>query len=298
MRIANSSGVRTPRPALLALPALHASHAAIGFHASISQHVEEKPRRKKMLRKINSALAVLAILALANSSFATSYNTVDVSTGVNVGAVPNVLYSTTPGTRDDYWMVRSTPVGAQPPNTKAWIVTLGTGWNSIPGTLPIFGNTNNAGTSEYERCFCLQSTEKALLTLTLRADNKANLFLNSYYNPVMQALVNNTFNPAVPAVQFTYTAQNGLKVGRNCMRVRVNNEGGPTGFALKATVNGFGALDTADQPCCRQGAAVFSEALKGSPVELDPAPSKENVDPRPRGERPMVRDVPTERPRR
>ena len=252
-----------------------------------------------MSRKINPVLAVLVLLAVANSSFATSYNTVDISTGVNVGAVPNVMYPTTPGTRDDFWMVRSTPAGALPPNTKAWIMFMAGGWNSIPGTLPIFGNTNNVGTSEYERCFCLQSIEKALLTLTLRADNKANLFLNSYFgNPVVQTLVNNTFNPAVPAIQFTYTAQNGLKVGRNCIRVRVNNEGGPTGFALKATLNGFGALDTADQPCCRQGAAVFTEALRVRPGEFESAPTRENIELSPAPVRPAVRDIPNERPLR
>jgi hypothetical protein len=252
-----------------------------------------------MSRKMNSALAILAMLIMMQTSFASSYNTVDVSTGVNVGVVPNVLYPTTPGTRDDFWMVRSTPAGALPPNTKAWIMFLAGGWNSIPGTLPIYGNNNNVGTSEYERCFCLQSTEKALLTLTMRADNKANLFLNSYFaNPIMQALVNNTFNPAVPAVQFTYTAQNGLKVGKNCIRVRVNNEGGPTGFALKATLNGFGALDTADQPCCRQGAAVFSEAMRARPLELDPVPARERADPRPDMEKPPIPDIQRERPRR
>lgn len=252
-----------------------------------------------MLRKLNSVLAVLLILTFANSSFATSYNTVDVSTGVNVGVVPNMLYPPTAGTRDDFWFVRSTPAGAQPPNTKAWINFIAGGWNSIPGTLPIFGNNNNVGTSEYERCFCLQSTEKALLTLTLRADNKANLFLNSYFgNPVVQTLTNNTFNSAVPAIQFTYTAENGLKVGRNCIRVRVNNEGGPTGFALKATVNGFNALDTADQPCCRQGAPVFTEALRVRPNEFETSPARENIEPGQRVVRPVVRDPPTERPRR
>ncbi|HZH32433.1 MAG TPA: hypothetical protein VEY11_16835 [Pyrinomonadaceae bacterium] len=251
-----------------------------------------------MLRKMNSVLAILAMLTLANSSLASSYNTVDVSTGVNVGVVGNPLYPTTTGTRDDYWMVRSTPQGAQPPNTKAWIIFLGA-WNAIPGTRPIYGNNNNVGTSEYERCFCLQSTEKAILNLTMRADNKANLFINSYFNPAMQAVVNNTFNTnSVPAVQFTYTAQNGLKVGRNCIRARINNEGGPTGFALKATLQGYGALDTADQPCCRQGAPVFTEPMRARPVELDPTPSREGADPRPDGVRPPIRDIPGGRSRR
>jgi hypothetical protein len=225
-----------------------------------------------MLRKMNLIVALLAIFAFANSSFASVYQTVDISTGINVGAIGNPPYPA--NGRDDYWRVRSVP-GTSPYTSpiQSWIILLGTGWNTIPGTQPIFGNNNNVGTSEYERCFCLQSLEKAQLSLTMRADNKANLFLNSYFaNPIMQALVNNTFASSVPPVQRTYTAQSGLKVGKNCIRVRVNNEGGPTGFALKATVQGFGVQDTAQEPCCRQGAVVFSEALKAPASNLDPKP--------------------------
>jgi hypothetical protein len=221
-----------------------------------------------MLRKMNLVVVLLAIFAFANSSFASTYQTVDISTGINVGAIGNPPYP--PNGRDDYWRVRSVPGIPYSSPIQSWIILLGTGWNTIPGTQPIFGNNNNVGTSEYERCFCLQSLEKAQLTLTMRADNKANLFLNSYFaNPIMQALVSNTFANSVPPVQRTYTAQSGLKVGKNCIRVRVNNEGGPTGFALKASVQGFGVQDTAEEPCCRPGAVVFSEALK-APANLDP----------------------------
>lgn len=228
-----------------------------------------------MLRKVNLVVALLVTFAFANSTFASVYQTVDISTGVNVGAVGNPLYS--PGQRDDYWRVRSVPGNTFSLSIQSWIVTMGTGWNTIAGTQPIFGNNNSVGTSEYERCFCLQSIEKAQLTLTMRADNKANLFLNSYFaNPIMQALVNNTFGSNVPPVQYTYTAQNGLKVGKNCIRVRVNNESGPTGFALKATLQGFGAQDTAEEACCRQGSPVFAEALRtrGAESDLDPKPDK------------------------
>lgn len=220
-----------------------------------------------MFRKMNFVVALLAVFAFANSSFGSTYQTVDISTGVDVGTPGNPFFTT----RDNYWIVRSVLGSALPPNTPSWIVNLGTGWNTIAGTRPIFGNNTGVGTSEYERCFCLQSLERAQLTLTMRADNKANLFLNSYFaNPIMQALVNNTFANSVPAVQRTYTAQTGLQVGKNCIRVRVNNEGGPTGFALKATVQGFGVQDTAQEPCCRQGSPVFSEALKAAPGNLDP----------------------------
>jgi hypothetical protein len=224
-----------------------------------------------MFRKMNLVVALLAIFAFANSSFASVYQAVDISTGINVGAPGNPPYPA--NGRDDYWRVRSVPGNTYTSPIQAWIILLGTGWNTIPGTQPIFGNNTGIGTSEYERCFCLQSLEKAQLSLIMRADNKANLFLNSYFaNPIMQALVNNTFSSSVPAVQRTYTAQDGLKVGKNCIRVRVNNEGGPTGFALKATVQGFGVQDTATEPCCRQGSPVFSEALKAPAGNLDPKP--------------------------
>jgi len=217
-----------------------------------------------MSRKINFIVALLTIFVFANSSFASVSTTVDLSTGVNVGALGNPLYPI--GGRDDYWIVRSVLGNPLPPNTSSWITSFGSGWNTIPGTRPIFGNNNNVGTSEYERCFCLESTAKASLTLTMRADNKANLFLNSYFaNPIVQALVNNTFNNNIPAVQFTYTAQNGLKVGKNCIRVRVNNESGPTGFALKATLQGFGVHDTYQESCCNVGGPVFSEAFREAP---------------------------------
>jgi hypothetical protein len=224
-----------------------------------------------MFRKVNLILALLVTFAFANSSFASVYQTVDISTGVNVGLPNNPFFTV----RDDYWRVRSVPGTNYSASIQSWIISMGPGWNSIAGTQPIFGNNNNVGTSEYERCFCLQSTDNARLTLTMRADNKANLFLNSYFaNPIMQALVNNTFASTVPPVQYTYTAQNGLKVGKNCIRVRVNNEGGPTGFALKATLQGFGAQDTAQEACCTQGGPVFSEALRGTAADLDPNPDK------------------------
>lgn len=222
-----------------------------------------------MLRKMNLLVALVAVFAFASSSFASTFQTVDISTGIDVGTPGNPFFTV----RDNYWIVRSVVGNAMPPNTPSWIVSLGPGWNSIPGTKPIFGNNNSVGTSEYERCFCLESLEKAQLSLTMRADNKANLFLNSYFaNPIMQALVNNTFANSVAPVQYTYNPQNGLKLGKNCIRVRVNNEGGPTGFALKATLQGYGVHDTIAEGCCRQGSPVFPEALRSRPAELDPKP--------------------------
>lgn len=226
-----------------------------------------------MFRKLNLTIALLSILCFANSAFASVYQTVDLSTGVNVGAIGNPLYPV--GGRDDYWIVRSVLSVPSPPNTPSWITSMPLGWNTIPGTRPIFGNNDNRGTSEYERCFCLQSIEKAVLTVTMRADNHANLYLNKYFgNPTLQTNSNNTFSNSIQPAQFTYTAQNGLKVGLNCLRVRVNNEGGPTGFAVKATLQGFGAQDNALEGCCRRSAPVFTEPLRVLPLETNPQRNK------------------------
>ena len=228
-----------------------------------------------MLRRTHLALALLATLALAHTGLASAYQTVDISTGINVGLPGNPPYPSSGG-RDDYWRVRTVPGTSYLPATeRGWIVTQFAGWNALAGTLPIFGNNVQVGTSEYERCFCLQTPEKAQLAIQMRADNKANLFLNSYFaNPVVQALANNTFAANVAPVQYTYTAQTGLKAGLNCIRVRVNNEGGPTGLALKATLQGFGAQDAAQEGgCCRQGGGVFTEAFRQQQgADLDPRP--------------------------
>lgn len=214
------------------------------------------------MKKMKIIVTILVVMMLANSAFASV--TLDMSTGVNVGAVGNPLYAT-PTTKDDNWTVRSILGTNQPPNTKSTLMYGMGAWNSIPGTLPIWANSNATGTSEYERCFCISNLEGAKLDVTLRADNKANLFLNSYFgNPILQTLTNDTFNTAKPAAITQYTAQNGLKVGKNCLRVRVNNEGGPTGFALKAVAQVAAGQDTYrdGNPCCQQGSPVFAEQFK------------------------------------
>lgn len=217
-----------------------------------------------MKKMLNFITLVLFLLVFTNLSFASV--TLDLSTGVNVGQLGNPLYPMTVGQRDDYWFVRSLPGNiAQPPNTKAWMRTgMGTAWNNIAGTRPIFGNNENVGTTEYERCFCISNLEGAKLDLQLRADNTANLFINQYFiNPIMQTPNNSTFSSAQQPVTKQYTAQTGLKVGKNCIRVRVNNEGGPAGFALKATLQAVSGQDTfQENGCCQQGAPVFSAAFK------------------------------------
>jgi len=219
------------------------------------------------MKKILNLMTITAVLLLfANLSFASV--TLDLSTGVNVGQVGNPLYPLVTGQRDDYWFINSLPGGATlPSDRRAWMrAGMGTSWNNIPGTRPIFGNNENSGTTEYERCFCISNLEGAKLDLQLRADNLANVFVNQYFGvmPIMTTPNDSTFSSAKPTVNQQYTAQTGLKVGKNCIRVRVNNISGPSGFALKATLQAAAAQDIyrENNACCQQGAPVFSAAFK------------------------------------
>ncbi len=54
-----------------------------------------------MLRKANLVVAMLIILAFANASLASVYQTVDISTGIDVGTSGNPFFTT----RDTYWTV-------------------------------------------------------------------------------------------------------------------------------------------------------------------------------------------------
>ena len=215
-----------------------------------------------MFRKLSLIFVGIVVFAFATTTFASA--PLDLSTGVNVGAVGNPLFPTSAGTRDSYWFVLSTPAGAASANTQAWIKGGMGQWNFIQGTLPIFANDQSAGISEYERCFCLTDMVDAKLDLTMRADNVATLYLNSYYNPVVQSASNDTFNTAKPTTQFQYTSGNGLKLGKNCLRVRLNNEGGITAFALKATLQARSAYDFFDErsACCSKKEEVFTRPLR------------------------------------
>ena len=215
-----------------------------------------------MFRKLNLIFVGIVVFAFATTTFASVQ--LNLSTGVNVGAVGNPLFSTSVGTRDDYWFVLSTPAGAASANTNAWIKGGMGQWNFIQGTLPIYANSESAGWYEYERCFCISDVTGATLDVVMRADNKATLYLNNYYGTPLNTLTNDTFNTAKPAATSQYTSANGLKLGKNCIRVRVNNEGSITAFALLAILSSKSAFDTFDErnTCCSKKEEVFTRPLR------------------------------------
>src|SRR5215216_387005 len=98
---------------------------------STQVRVQSVPQKERpMFRKMNLIIPLLTIFAFANSGFASVSQTVDLSTGVNVGAIGNPLYPI--NGRDDYWTVRSVLNIPLSPNTPSWITVPFSGWNTIP----------------------------------------------------------------------------------------------------------------------------------------------------------------------
>jgi hypothetical protein len=193
---------------------------------------------------------IITLLLLANITFANPsvLQTVNISTGIDVSQPNNSVYPA--NTFDGFWNIISGP-GVSPGQAKT---VANTAWKVIPNTSYIFAGTNNSGTYEFERCFCLQNPEKASLSLQLRADNKAKVFLNTYSPILTTGTSNDTFRTPRP-VEANITQ--GFYAGRNCIRVQLENESGPTGFDLNAVLQGFGAQDSAPKECCRATKRLF-----------------------------------------
>lgn len=196
--------------------------------------------------------SILCILLLANMTFA---GTVDINTGLDLTNSPATL----PIGPDPFWRVVATPTNASM-NVPSTILATVSGWfPPQAGSQWIYAGTNAAGRFIYERCFCLKNPDKTSMTLSLRADNRATVYLNDYTNNVLQTVADYSFSSKGPNAS---TATKPFIPGKNCIRVVVQNDGGPTGMNLVGSVTGPGAQETADD-CCRATKRLFTSALPG-----------------------------------
>lgn len=131
------------------------------------------------------------------------------------------------------WRVVSVPQGASVPSGGLPVAvaqphplwqTAGTGpWVSA-STAP--DGTDEPGWYEYELHFCLcPGFSNARLTLELRVDDGYELWLNGQLQPYVPA----GFAQSSPG---HIVVTSGFQPGNNVLRLRVDNAGGPTGFAL------------------------------------------------------------------
>lgn len=124
------------------------------------------------------------------------------------------------------------------------------------------------GDYSYLYCFCLCDKSRlqfATLQGALRADNGATVYLNGV--EILPKTANNTFD----AIKFTnpvpFANSNLIRRGLNCLRVDVENQGGPTGLNVTGTIT--------KTSCCK-GRTPRPKPLPGTPDPLGEPPANEN----------------------
>lgn len=179
-----------------------------------------------------------------------------INTGYNYAAG-----STYPiGAADPNWTVVADP----DPNTTeprpAFVITQNGGWKPpLSGTQWISSYSNATdetnGKYTFEFCFCLkEGYSKPILNLSLRADDRADVYLNNNPTPI-GSTPNPSFNTPLP-YQVPVHAANLFNVGRNCIKVVVENvHAVAMGLNLSGsiTTNGLGL----DNPqCCNPNSQI------------------------------------------
>lgn len=127
----------------------------------------------------------------------------------------------------------------------AWVITRNTAWQPpLPNSMWVSSYpTDISSRNEFYKfryCFCLSKKPSASLAIQLRADDRAEVYLNG------SSLINTpdpSFNTPTP----TEIKTEKLKAGRNCIEVWVKNEqGGAMGFNLAGLLVGRGI----NRPSC------------------------------------------------
>ncbi|MFL6244734.1 MAG: hypothetical protein ACJ74H_01825 [Thermoanaerobaculia bacterium] len=163
----------------------------------------------------------------------------DLTLSLNTGFDQNAGALLTRGAPDDDWRIANA-VAAGPakvvinPN-RAWAAPLpDSAWISVSpnrgASNPLLENI------DFENCFCIGSGAAAAeLDLQLRADNFASVFLNDV--PISGAGGGFSGLPLDVHLAGAVGGSGPFRVGRNCLRVRVNDTGGiVTGLDLSGTV--------------------------------------------------------------
>lgn len=218
----------------------------------------------KTLRVLLTLLLLPLCPASLLSQACQAYTSQDwLSTGVDPAT--NALL---PGPLDPAWQLIAEPSSSTVPrNANVFTTPPTTAWTTISGTQWIGAQASGDGLSGdyyYQRCFCLRDGfARPQLQLMMRADNRADVYLNQTLSqiqssspplPILTGTHNNFGSSTAPD---TLTLTRGFQNGRNCLIVKVHNEGSPssfTGLDLAASItaagpNGtLGGVITAD--CC------------------------------------------------
>jgi hypothetical protein len=177
-------------------------------------------------------------------------NSLSLNTGIN--PINGTLLSL--GSPDPGWTViadpSSTTVEPRPavvltdPPTTAWGTISGSQWIGAQSTAD-----NDFGDYYYQRCFCLRDGfARAVLNFQMRADNQADVYLNKILAqiqsstppaPILHGADGDFWSSVNPDVLSPAVTQ-GFQFGRNCLIVKVHNEGSYTGLDFAGTITAAG----------------------------------------------------------
>jgi hypothetical protein len=187
------------------------------------------------------------------------------SLSLNTGINPanNSLLSL--GAQDPGWTVVADPFSSTTePRQAVVLVDAIPQWGTLPGSQWIGAQPNadnGVGDYYFQRCFCLRDRlSQASLQFSIRADNRADVYLNQPLAQIQAGVATPIFhgaggdfwsnvNPEVLSPPVTQ----GLYSGKNCLIVKVHNEGSVTGLDFAGTINALGpggAPGVITQACC------------------------------------------------
>ena len=156
------------------------------------------------------------------------------------------------GSGDPYWEVISDPDPGTSESRPATVITPNSAWKPAQpnsawiSSYPTADNDQN-GKYVFRRCFCLAPNfDTPNLTVSLRADDQATVFLNGVQ---IVATPISSFQTAAPTTA-TVMSQTSFKAGQNCLTVEVNNLSSVAmGLNLTGTMTAAG-LTVIRPECC------------------------------------------------
>jgi hypothetical protein len=225
--------------------------------------------RTLRFRYLTLLLALLGPRSLFGQTCTNYVGSLSLSTGVN----PTNGSLLPLGVPDPGWTVIEDPfpLTIEPRPADVFTNAL-SAWATIPGTHWIGSqydaNQGTNGDYYYQRCFCLRDGfGKANLQLSLRADDREDLYLNATLAqvkahavpPILQGAIS-SFMASKPPDTLPNPFSAGLKFGENCLIVHVQNTGGvATGFDAAGSIsaagpNGTGGLLAPE--CCQRTGSI------------------------------------------
>lgn len=171
------------------------------------------------------------------------------------------------GVKDPNWVVIKDPDSTTTEPRPAFTVSPYPGWQpGLPGSqwISAYPDSSSGITGEYifEYCFCLADQFVGpTLSLSLRADNEAQVFFNG---TSLGSAPINSFKSTTPFLVPSPVASL-FQPGKNCIRIVVKNQSGPIGLNVSGSMKtkGLSVMNPSCCPSCKLGGEITKVCCLG-----------------------------------